>query len=114
METKYMANYQILEFDLSAGATTTSWKRMLSLNSGNTRAVTGTLTSGDSIVVQFTNETLDPNKEIITTEVSANGNVAESNSQTTTTFNFGYDGNFKWARVVKTGSNGAAKVSIEC
>lgn len=108
-----MSNYTILNFDLSAAQTVTPWKRNLDSTSGTTRAITGTLTSGDTIIVQMTNEVLNSEKQFMETEVSTS-NYAASPSQTATVFDLGYDGNFRWIRVVKTGSNGVARVTVEC
>lgn len=108
-----MSNYQTLYFDLSAAQTQTAWFRNLGPMAKHTRAIHGSLVSGDTIVVQFTNEVLNSERDVMSTTVSA-ASFAPSPTQTATNFEFGYDGNFKWARVIKTGTAGVARVVIEC
>ncbi len=107
-----MANYQTLFFDLAAGDTATPWRRNLGTNSQGTRAIHGTLTSGDTITVQMTNERLEAEQQTLISNVST-ANFAASPVQSSTVFNIGYDGNFRWVRVVKTGTNGAARGIVE-
>lgn len=110
-----MAIYQPvpLYIDVSAAQTTTPWYRMLAVATNHDRAIHGTVTSGDSVVIQFTNERLVPEKNIMSTEVSTN-NYAFSDAQTSAPFSTSYKGSFIWVRAVKTGSNGAARIVVEC
>lgn len=102
-----------LYIDLSAAQTTTPWIKMLSASTNRERGIHGTLTSGDSLVVRFTNERLVDENNILQTDV-ATSNFAVSPSQTTTVFDLSYVGNYRWVQIVKTGTNGAARVIVEC
>lgn len=110
-----MAIYQPvpLYFDLSAGQTATSWYKMLSPSTNHERGIHGTITSGDSIQVQMTNEKLVAENNILTTDVSTSS-YAASPLVTSTVFDMSYVGAYRWVRIVKTGSNGVARVVVEC
>jgi hypothetical protein len=107
-----MANFAVITFDLSAAATTTEWRRMLSQNQEGTRAIHGTLVSGDTVQLQFTNERLEAGGENMTSN-AVTTNVAASPTQTAVNFELSYDGNFRWVRAVKTGANGVARIHVE-
>lgn len=107
-----MSNIQILNISLAAGDTASPWYRLFSKDASYRRAVHGILTSGDTIGLEFTNEELTTDRTAMTSTASTT-NVAVSPIQSGTNFEFAYDGNFKWVRAVKTGSNGTAKVTIE-
>jgi hypothetical protein len=100
-------------FDLAAGTAATNWFRMLSSSTNHERSIQGTLTTGDSIVVQFTNEKLVDENNILQTAVSTT-NVVASPAQTTNPFELSYVGNYRWVRIVKNGSTGPARVIVEC
>lgn len=107
-----MANYQTLYFDLSAAQTSTPWFRLLGVNAKNTRAIHGNVTTGDSVQILFTNEVLNSEKQIMQTD-AVTSSYAASPAQTSQTFELGYDGNYKWVKVLKTGTNGVARVVVE-
>jgi len=108
-----MANYQTLFFDLAAGDTTTQWFRLLGTSTDHERAIHGTLTTGDTITIQMTNENLTTEKQIMQTALTTTS-FAASDAQTTTPFSLTYKGAFKWVRIVKTGTTGVAHVAVEC
>lgn len=110
-----MSIYQssALYIDVSAAGTTSPWYKVLAPSTNHERGIHGTLTSGDTLVVQFTNEKLEAENNILQTNVATN-NYAVSPTQSTTVFDLSYVGSYRWVRVVKTGTAGAARVVVEC
>jgi hypothetical protein len=96
---------QIKEISLAADDTESAW---IALNSkygdNNARSFSGSLVAGDTITIQLTND-IDPN--------TSNTTRVSSDAYSSTTFGGVYDGGFRWTRIVKTGTNGAASVKIE-
>jgi hypothetical protein len=108
-----MPNFMPIIFELSAGASgPTNWRRLSWTTPATSRMITGSLTTGDSIQVQFTLEKLTGERNVMETSVSAQ-TYAPSSTYTSTIFEFGYTGAPAWVRVIKTGTAGVARVVLE-
>jgi hypothetical protein len=110
-----MSIYQssALYIDLSAAATTSPWYKVLAPSTNHERGIHGTLTSGDTLTIQMTNEKLEAENNILQTNV-ATSSYATSPAQTATVFDLTYAGSFRWVRAVKTGTAGVARLVVEC
>lgn len=91
--------------DIASDGTSSDWVELNSkFGDNNPRSFSGNLTSGDSIVLDLTNDE-DPNTTLET--------YVRSDAYDTVNFGGTYIGGFRWARFTKTGSNGAAKIKLE-
>lgn len=107
-----MPNFQVIEFPMLAAETTTNWKRLSWTTPQTARMITGISATGDSIRIDTTLERLVSEMNIMETSAVAQ-TYASSSTYTANSFEFGYTGAPRWIRVVKTGTNGTARILIE-
>jgi hypothetical protein len=97
-----------------ATAGSSPWYR-LSTEMKDIGSFTGTLTSGDSVVVELSNDTaLDASYDFNSATSSGNTTQkATSDSFTATSYSGSFFGPWKYARLTKTGSTGSATLYIK-
>lgn len=100
---------------LASGDTTSRWYRLQgTAQADKRRAIHGTLTSGDSITIQVTNDDLSTDRTVMDMDGNtAPTRVFSSDAFTTTSFGTILNGGWAWIKVIKSGSNGAASINIE-
>lgn len=107
-----MPNFQTLEWSLPAEVTTTPWYRLQWTTPTAARMIQGVLTTGDTITVQFSLDKLVPEQSTLITS-QATSVFSATSAYATTRFQDTYEGAPRWVRIVKTGTNGVARVIVE-
>ena len=106
-----MSTSSILKIQASAAGTTSWYKLPSQSSSSDVTVFTGVQTSGDTVIIEVSNDDSITSADNLTS-TTASTQIAQSNSQSATTFSGAILGVWKWVRLNKTGTAGTTTVQI--
>ena len=111
-----MASSNAIKISIAAGASSSNWFRLPTvMESATPISFTGVLTSGDTVYVEVSNDDALDASLVSTDRNQSTGTTtqkATSTAYTTTSFTGLVLGSWRWVRITKTGTTGAATVQV--